>query len=240
MNIEVIFESNDFIVLNKPAGLMVHSDGRTTEKTLADFILDKYPGIKGVGESMEIGGKTIERPGIVHRLDKDTSGAIVIAKNNEAFEYLKNQFKNKEVSKIYHAFVYGNIKEDSGEIDSPIGKSRNDFRQWTASKNARGRIREALTHFNVLQRGKDGDEHFCLLEIKPKTGRTHQIRVHMKYIHHPVVGDTLYTQKTGTVLGFKRLALHARSISFLDLEGNFVNAEAPYPDDFQDAILGLV
>lgn len=237
--IRILSESPNYLAINKPAGLMVHSDGRTSEQTLADFILEKYPELSEVGEPMEIDGKVIARPGIVHRLDKDTSGVIIVAKNREAFEHLKNQFKNKEVAKVYHAFVIGNIKEDRGMIDSPIGKSRNDFRQWSASKNARGKIREALTYFNVLQRGRDNEQNICLLEVKPKTGRTHQIRVHMKSIQHPVVCDSLYIENPKPALGFERLALHARSISFTDLDGNFVNVEAPYPDDFQKAVLVL-
>lgn len=234
--IQTLFEDENILALNKPAGLMVHSGGRSSEATLSDFILQNYPEIKGVGEPFKIEEKEIDRPGIVHRLDKDTSGVILIAKNQTAFEHLKNQFKNKEIQKIYHAFVYGNIKDDSGIIDKPIGKSRSDFRQRSAASNARGNLREATTYFNVLQRGVDQGEHYCFLEVKPKTGRTHQIRVHMKSIHHPIVCDSLYTKNPKPLLGFERLALHARSISFTDLDGNFLNIEAPYPEDFDKAV----
>lgn len=234
---EILFENKNILVINKPAGLMVHPDGRSKDATLVDWIIENYPEMQGVGESLQTENGEIDRPGIVHRLDKDTSGVLVLAKTHEAFEHLKNQFKEKEVQKIYHTFVYGNIKEDTGVIDKPIGKSRSDFRQRSAGKNARGVLREATTHFNVLQRGIDGNEHYCFLEVKPKTGRTHQIRVHMKEIQHPVVADALYAPKKKPLLGFERLALHARSISFVDSDGEFVQVEAPYPDDFTSALL---
>lgn len=151
----------------------------------------------------------IDRPGIVHRLDKDTSGVMVVAKNQTTHAFLKEQFQNRTTQKTYLALVWGNIKEDEGVIDAPIGKSKKDFRQWQAGEGSRGLKREAQTYFKVLNRLQENGEYFCLCEVRPVTGRTHQIRVHMKYIHHPLVCDTLYAGNRPHVLGCTRLALHA-------------------------------
>ncbi len=235
MQPHIIHEDKDYIVINKPAGLMVHSDGRSTEKTLCDFLLEKYPEIAGVGEPIKISEEvSIARPGIVHRLDRDTSGVMIVARTTDGFEYLKKEFQNRTVYKTYHAFVYGNIKSDTGVIDAPIGRSKSDFRQWSASKTARGEMRDAVTEFRVLARSVDKKVTF--VEAKPKTGRTHQIRVHFKSIFNPVVADTLYAPGREKMLGFDRLALHARKIEFSDPSGKTVNYEAEYPADFVHAL----
>jgi 23S rRNA pseudouridine1911/1915/1917 synthase len=200
MNIEVLFENNHLLVINKPSGLVVHSDGKTDEPTVVDWILEHYPDIQGVGEDMNIGDLIISRPGIVHRIDRDTSGCLVIAKTQESFEHIKQQFKDRKVQKTYQALVYGNIKKDSGEITEPIGKSKKDFRMKMAGRGARGTLRDALTEFAVLKRLEDATSvdkqgqtlKYTLVELKPKTGRTHQLRVHLKYINHPIVSDSLY------------------------------------------------
>ncbi len=233
MEPSVLYEDKEVLVIDKPAGLVVHSDGKTKEPTLADWILKKYPEIKNVGESWESSpGVKILRPGIVHRLDRDTSGVMLIAKTSESFENLKKQFQNHEVEKTYHAFVSGSVKDDSGVINRPIGRSKKDFRQWSAQRGARGEMREAETHFKVLKRGKDVTH----LEIYPKTGRTHQIRVHFKAINHPLVGDDLYSNKKENSLGFDRTALHSNQISWKDLSGNTHSISAPYPEDFKVAL----
>ncbi len=237
---QIIKEDNDFLVINKPAGLIVHSDGRTDEPTLCDFILEKYPEIKDVGEPLVIKNeKTSEeikiyRPGIVHRLDRDTSGVMVIARNLKSFEHLKKQFQDRKIEKTYNAFVYGNIKEDSLLINEPIGRSKKNFRQWLAGFRARGELREAVTEIKVLKRSVDKSVTF--IEAKPKTGRTHQIRVHLKHIYHPIVCDEIYAPDRDSFLGFNRTALHAKNLSFIDLNNNNVAFEAPYPDDFDRAI----
>ncbi len=245
MDIPILFEDENYIIINKPAGLVVHPDGKTDEPSLTDWLIKNYPKMKGVGEPLKLsGGETIDRPGIVHRLDRDTSGALVIAKTQKAFEDLKEKFQNREVSKKYHAFVYGEVKESEGVIDRPIGRSNKDFRMWSAQRGARGELREALTHYRVLARGVTGQvgeegsapEKFTFVEIEPKTGRTHQIRVHFKAINHPVICDPLYAPKRESALGFKRLALHSRSIGFVGISGNAIEATAPYPKDFQDSI----
>jgi 23S rRNA pseudouridine1911/1915/1917 synthase len=225
----LIFENKDFLVINKPAGLMVHGDGKSDEVTLCDLLLDKFPEIKRVGEPLVLeNGTEILRSGIVHRLDKETSGIMIVARNSKSFDYLKSEFKNREIKKTYHAFIYGNIKEDRGVIDEPIGRSKRDFRQWTTGKLIRGEVRPAITQFTTLKRG----EGFSYLICRPKTGRTHQIRVHMKYLHHPVVADNLYAPEKKPTLGFKRLALHAYELEFKDLKGKTLKFQAPFPEDF--------
>ncbi|MCK5095761.1 MAG: RluA family pseudouridine synthase [Candidatus Pacebacteria bacterium] len=234
--LNIVYEDEHILAVNKPTGLMVHGDGRSNERTLADILVEKYPDMKEVGEPWESQkGKVIYRPGIVHRLDRDTSGALVIAKDQETYLYLKEQFQKRRIKKIYNAFVYGNIKEKEGVIDKPIGKSKKDFRQWSAQPGSRGLKREAVTEYKVLARG----ENVAYLELHLKTGRTHQLRVHLKAIHHPIVCDSLYAPKRECLLEFERLALHARSVSFSTREGEDITVEAPFPQDFEKAIAQL-
>jgi len=231
----ILYEDGDMLVLNKPAGLVVHPDGRTVEPSVSEWFASAYPDSKDVGESIEkTSGEIIERAGVVHRIDRDTSGILLLAKTKEGYECLKDQFQHRQVEKIYQAFVYGNIKEDRGTINLPIGRSTSNFKQWSAERGARGEKREAITYFQVLKRAKDKDWTF--VEAKPKTGRTHQIRVHFKAIQHPVVSDKLYAPKNKGLLGFKRLALHARSITFNTVFGKPLTIEAPYPEDFKQAL----
>ena len=226
----VLYEDEDIVAIDKPAGLVVHSDGRTKESSVSEWFAENYPGSKDVGEPMG----EIERPGIVHRIDRDTSGVLLLAKTKAGHACLKEQFQNREVEKIYHTFVYGNIKEDRGTISFPIGRSASNFKKWSAQRGSRGEKREAITYFEVLKRTEDKSATF--VEVKPKTGRTHQIRVHFQAMHHPVVADNLYTPKKEKLLGFERLALHAKSIKFKNAKGQEVVVEAPYPKDFQHAI----
>ena len=236
MDIEIIKQTEDYLVLNKPSGITIHGDGRTEQETLTDWLLINFPEIKGVGENMlSSNGVEIEKPGIVHRLDKETSGVILVALNQKAYEHFKSQFKDREVFKVYHAFAYGNIKEDLFTVNEPIGKDRKDFRKRT-TKGPRGKTREAKTDFKVLSRGKDGDNLFIFVEAKPKTGRMHQIRVHMKHKSSPIVCDSLYAPRREGVLGFERLALHARRLAFKDLEDKEIDIEADYPEDFKKAL----
>jgi len=266
MEIPILYEDKDVVVINKPAGLIVHSDGKTSiqrkgrkEKSLVDWILKKYPNIKNVGEPMVLNQESriknkesihnskfiihnsiILRPGIVHRIDKDTTGALIIAKNKKSYEFLKKQFQEKKVHKVYHAFVYGELKEDRGIIDRPIGRSPKDFRKWSAQRGKRGEVREAITYFKVLKR-IDG---ITFIEAIPKTGRTHQIRVHLKAIDHPIVHDELYAPKffldKKNQLGFKRIALHARILEITLPSGKLLNIVAPYPKDFEKAVKKLI
>ncbi len=234
--INILYEDDDLMAINKPAGLVVHADGKTEEPSVADWLIQYYPEMSLVGEPWESPeGKMIFRPGIVHRIDRETSGALVVCKNQVTFEIMKSKFKKREVLKSYLAFAYGEMKELRGIIDRPIARSRKDFRLWSAQRGARGVEREAITEFFVKERGKG----CSFLEIQPKTGRTHQIRVHLKAINHPVVCDKLYAPKREPALGFKRLALHASKISF-EMEGKgLIAIESPLPEDFIVALRSL-
>jgi 23S rRNA pseudouridine1911/1915/1917 synthase len=233
--IPILFENSDILVLNKPAGLIVHPDMKTDEPSVVDFLCEHFPEIKGVGEPMTIDGKVIDRPGIVHRLDRDTSGALLIAKTQEAFLHLKAQFQAHTIQKEYHAFVWGEIK-DSRVVDEPIGRNKNDFRRWHAGRGIRGDVREAKTLIEPVYSFANTDgEVFTFVKACPVTGRTHQIRVHLKFIQRPIVSDALYCSKP-PALGFIRQALHARIVTFRDLSGQEVTVEAPYPPDFLSAL----
>ncbi len=234
--ITILYEDADVVVINKPSGLIVHPDGKREEESVVDWVLEKYPEAKQVGEPLELqSGNVIYRPGIVHRIDKETSGALLIAKNQEAFYMLKKQFQERDVAKRYHAFIYGFLKLDRGTIDRQIGKSRSDFRLWSAQRGARGEMRDAMTDFTVLARTKEA----TFVEARPRTGRTHQIRVHFKAINHPLVSDNLYAPNHAPILGFKRLALHAYSIEFVTPKGETVTVIAPYPEDFEFAMADI-
>lgn len=244
MQIETIFENDDILVINKPAGLVVHGDGRTQEPTLVEWLLERYPDIHDVGEAPIVPTNPaltpIIRPGIVHRLDRDTSGVMVVAKNQKAHEFLKEQFHSRGVEKIYQALVWSIISDDSGEVNLPIGKSKTDPRMWSASKNARGTLREARSVYKILERfpaKQKGEEGSTYIEVYPRTGRTHQIRVHMKAIFHPVVCDKLYaSKKICPVGGLARQALHASSLTLTLLSGESKTFTAELPEDFRGAL----
>jgi 23S rRNA pseudouridine1911/1915/1917 synthase len=227
----VIYEDADIIVVNKPAGLAVHADGRHERDTLVDWLIVNYPELKGVGEEQTLpSGEVIERPGIVHRIDRETSGVMVVARNKNSFQFIKEQFQNREVKKTYRAFVYGVINDERGIIDKPIGSSRGGLGPRSARRPL-GTTREAQTMFRVISRGKEA----TYLEAFPKTGRTHQIRVHFAAIQKPIVADRLYAPGRAPILGFNRLALHAYTISFTHPGGREVAFEAPLPVDFVEA-----
>jgi 23S rRNA pseudouridine1911/1915/1917 synthase len=258
MTIKILFEDKNLLVIDKPAGIMVHSDGKNKTKTVADWILLNYPTIKNVGEPFVIereGGKTekILRPGIVHRLDKETSGVLIIAKNQKTFLFLKEQFQNHKIKKVYKAFVYGFVSDPKaslatgkrGVINVAIGRSQKDIRAYTAGRGARPPLRDAVTEYIILKKftdtknaeAKKNVEHqFSYVEAYPKTGRTHQIRVHMRYINHPVVSDPIYKGAKELSLGMKRLALHSHSVSFHLPSGELKTIEAPLPADFKKVI----
>ena len=252
MNIEILYEDENYLAIYKPSGLVVHADGKTNEKTVVDWILEKYPEIQGIGENMIVDGKEgskiiLQRPGIVHRIDRDTSGCLIIAKNQNAFNHLKRQFQEHKVKKVYQAIVYGNIKQDSGVIEAPIGKHRSDFRMKDAGKHARGTLREATTNFLVIDRYEHPTKRdkqkqtlkYTFVELRPMTGRTHQIRVHLKYLQNPIVSDSLYAGKRKPELGIERTALHARSISFIGMNEKVISVEAHLPEDMKQA-LGMI
>jgi 23S rRNA pseudouridine1911/1915/1917 synthase len=231
---KILYEDKDILAIDKPSGISVHPNGRSKEKTITDWILKNYPKLKGVGEPIIFNEKEIDRPGIVHRLDKETSGILIIVKNKKAYEFFKKQFMNREIKKTYLAIVSGWVKNDHGIINKPIGRSPNDFRRRLAGRGAKGELRPAITEYKVLKRFEDKNfEKFSLLEIHPKTGRTHQIRVHMKFLNYPIVCDSLYNPKGFYPKGFDRLALHAKSIEFKNLKGKIVKIESPLPKEFK-------
>ena len=230
MNLSIIYQDNDIVVVNKPAGISVHKGIAEKGETLADWLAEKFPEIKKVGDEPEL------RPGIVHRLDKDTSGVLVAARNQKSFEFLKNQFQKREVVKKYLALVEGELKNDNGTIDLPIGRSASDFRKKLASDNAKGELREAGTEYKVLEKFPN----YTLVEAYPKTGRTHQIRVHFKAIGHPIVCDSLYGGKRMfCLLGFARHFLHANFLEFVSLSGVKLKLEADLPEDLEKVLAGL-
>ncbi len=224
-NIKIVFESDDYVVVNKPAGVVVHPDSKYKEGTLVDWLLKNYLEMKGVGEQAE-------RPGIVHRLDKDVSGLMVIARNQLMFEHLKREFQERRVNKEYLALVHGAVKNDEGEIKVPIKRSKVKG-LFVADSTFSAESRAALTRYEVIKRY----QHFSLLKVKILTGRTHQIRVHLSSIGHSVVGDKLYVthdvriKKKGVELG--RLWLHAAKLSFNDLNFRRQQFEAELPDELE-------
>lgn len=230
---EVLYEDEDILAINKPAGLIVHLDGKNTERTLCDWLVENYPDIKNVGEPLVLAnGEEIPRPGIVHRLDRQTSGVMVVAKTSRAFEFLKQQFQDRNTQKEYRAIVYGAPSEDFGTINAPLGRSKGDFRQYTTPAKARGELREAITHFEVFYRG----ETASFVKAVPKTGRTHQIRAHMVHIGHPVVCDRVYALKRPCLFNLNRTALHAYNLQFDNLEGKRISVRAPIPEDMMNAL----
>lgn len=253
MDIKILYEDKDCLVIDKPAGIMVHSDGRDKGPFITDWIVEHYPLTINVGDPMtDQNGKPINRAGIVHRLDRETSGVLIVAKTQHAHESLKKQFQDRTISKKYLAIVWGDIQEEFGTISRPIGRSASDFRKYSAQRGARGDMREAETYWTKKGTGvlitsqfldtiesSPKESKFSFLEIEPKTGRTHQIRVHMNAINHPVVGDTLYAAKRPMVLGFERLALHSRSVEFKTLSGEKIKVVSPLPNDFVTGLKSL-
>jgi 23S rRNA pseudouridine1911/1915/1917 synthase len=257
MKLKILFEDKNILVIDKPAGIAVHADARTKDKdiTMADLILDYDKKLEKVGEPMviEFEGKEIKikRPGIVHRLDRETSGVLLVARNQKTFLFLKEQFQNHTIKKVYRAFVYGFVSDPKaslasgkrGVINASIGRSPIDIRMWTAGRGAREPLRTATTEYIVLNRftdnseaGLNQDNKFSYIEAYPKTGRTHQIRVHMRYINHPIVSDPLYRGAKELALGMKRLALHSMSITFRTQNGDTKTVESPLPSDFKKVI----
>ncbi|MFA6285012.1 MAG: RNA pseudouridine synthase [Parcubacteria group bacterium] len=226
---KIIFQNKDLIAVDKPAGLSVHPGVNTSERTLVDFLLEKFPEIENVGDDPRV------RPGIVHRLDKDTSGVMVVARNQKAFEYLKDLFKNRKIEKKYLAVVHGKLKEKEGRVEGEMGRSKKDFRKQAL---VRGKIsvrkeRYSLTFYKV----KKEFEKCSLLEVSPKTGRMHQIRVHLHSIGHPIVGDKKYTFKEFKNIDAPRMFLHAASISFIGPNKEKYFFESKPPEEFELASL---
>lgn len=237
---KIIFENDDVMVIDKPCSLAVHADGADASGTVVEWFLRLAPSAKGVGEP-RVGrdGAMIERSGVVHRLDRDTSGVMVLAKTQEAFDFLKGQFLERSVKKEYRAFVYGAMKERWGTIDRSIGRSAKDWRRRSAERGARGTLRPAVTEWETIQSGEYAGEKFSFLKLRPKTGRQHQLRAHLKSIGRPIVADSLYAGNLlgkGENLGLNRLALHSLSLHIVLPTGESREFEAPLPTELEEAL----
>ena len=220
---QVIAETPDYVVVLKPAGLLVHeADSAPGEKTLVDWLIKKYPEVKKVGDDPKT------RPGIVHRLDREASGLLVVARTQKMFEMLKIQFQEHTIDKRYMVLVHGKVINSHGDIKLPIGRAGRGGRMAAHNTGVED-AREAHTFYEVKARHGG----VTLLEVTITTGRTHQIRVHMFALQHPVVGDTLYpVKKVGKAFPIlDRLFLHATHLAFTDLAGQRVEFDAPLPTE---------
>ena len=217
--LDIIYEDEYVVVINKPSGLLVHDAPGNTESTLTDTLVAKYPDIVGVGES--------DRPGIVHRLDKEASGVLIIAKTQKAYEFLKTQFMERDTEKRYTVLVEGVLDRPDGTIDFSIERSNYHGRMAAKPPNQGGK--DAITHYTVLNRFT----HHTLCDVLIETGRTHQIRVHFFALKHPVVGDTLYRLKGHKVRDIGRLFLHARELTITLPSHEKKTFSAPLPSRLQ-------
>lgn len=236
---QTIYEDSNYLVINKPAGLLVHGAGHIKKISLVDMLVEKYSDIYKVGENPW-------RPGIVHRLDKQVSGLLVIAKTQRAFDSLKEQFQKRLIKKIYTALVYGHVDKDEYQIDFPIARNAKGYKMAALPKMVKGELeqkgRRAITEFDVIKK----TANYSLLKIRIKTGRTHQIRVHLTAYGHPVVGDNLYgTKKTKgknmrlrkkNLLKPDRILLSAIELSFTDLQGEVKKFKIDIPNDINKII----
>ena len=218
--IDVVYEDDDLAVINKPKGMVVHPAPGNPTGTLVNALLYRFRSLSGSG------GET--RPGIVHRIDRLTSGLLVVAKNDAAHEALAKQFALHSAHREYLCLVQGNLKEDAGTVDAPIGRHKTDRKRMAVTEDGR----RAVTHWRVLERF--GTE--TLLDVSLETGRTHQIRVHMAYIKHPILGDEVYGS-AASKLGLNGQALHGYRLTFVHPRtGETMTFTAPLPDDFRTAL----
>jgi 23S rRNA pseudouridine1911/1915/1917 synthase len=223
--LDIIFENADLLVINKPAGMVVHPAAGHNDGTLVNAVLGHDPDLEGVGEE--------QRPGIVHRLDKDTSGLIIVAKNDAAHRELQRQFKEREVVKTYLALLDGHPPTDTGRIEAAIGRDVRNRKQMAIVSAQHGRA--AVTEYKVLEQFH---EH-TLVEAHPLTGRTHQLRLHFAYLRCPIAGDTIYGRRNPTVQ-LRRHFLHAARLSFtLPGSGEAVQFEAPLPPELRRVLRTL-
>lgn len=233
--IDVVYEDGDIIVVNKPVGMVVHPAAGNPDGTLVNALLYHCKGtLSGVNG--------VIRPGIVHRIDKDTSGLLVAAKNDSAHLFLAEQLKGHRINRIYYAIAIGNFKEDSGTVDAPIGRHPVDRKRMAVIRNADLRARDAVTHWNVLARGEANGNAFTLLRCELETGRTHQIRVHMASIGHPLLGDEVYGgNKTSFESHHRNLiqgqCLHAGELYFIHpTTKEPIALRAPMPSQMEKVI----
>ena len=229
---EIIYEDVDMLAVNKPAGLLVHAVNANDGPTLVDWLLNKYPNLAGVGEPFLAQQHESPRAGIAHRLDRETSGIVLVAKNNKSFNYLKDLFQTHQIKKTYLALVHGVMKDDKGVIDAPIGRSKQDPRRRLAGPQAKGLLRPAVTEYQTLERFPG----YSYVALFPKTGRTHQLRVHLQSIGRPVVGDGLYAAGFNDQALISRQALHASALELPLPNGTRLKLEASLPADLAAAL----
>ena len=220
--LDIVYEDNDVILVNKPKGMVVHPAAGHYSGTLVNALLyhckDNLSGINGV-----------LRPGIVHRIDMDTTGIIIVCKNDNAHQHIAKQLAEHSITRKYVAIVSGNIKEDEGVVDAATARSKNDRKKMTVDKDGK----RAVTHFKVLERLNNYTYIECVLE----TGRTHQIRVHMSYLHHPLLGDEVYSNKKENTK-LKGQCLHAKVLGFIHPSTNeYMEFEAPLPEYFKEILM---
>lgn len=219
LDLEIVYEDGDVLVVNKPRGMVVHPAPGHSTGTLVNGLMHQVNDLSGINGVM--------RPGIVHRIDKDTSGLLMVAKNDQAHVSLVNQLVDKSVTRVYTALVHGHIPHDQGTIDAPIGRNPRDRQSMTIIDKGK----HAVTHFKVLERFGN----FTLVECRLETGRTHQIRVHMKYIGHPLAGDPKYGPKK--TIDFNGQVLHAGTIGFKHPRTDeYLEFTQPLPEDFKSLI----
>lgn len=223
----IIFENENFLVINKPSGLVIHPFDHSTEVTLLDFLMSHSSSVFSIQNNKTLqDGRILNLGGIVHKLDRDTSGVMVIAKNETTYNELQEQFREHTIEKKYIALVEGILKQDSLRIDGPLGRNKKDYKQTVNPSNPRGELRDAITDVKVLTRS----QNTTLVELSPKTGRTHQLRAHMSHIGHPICGDVAYgaVQETASQ---SRIMLHAQQLSFTLLNERY-SFEANTPAEF--------
>ena len=233
MTPQIVYEDNDLIVIDKPSGLITHQKNiEDKQASVVEWVIENYPDLKDVGEPFIASGTPVPRYGVLHRLDKDTSGLLLIAKNNEVFFAMKKQFQDHTIQKSYQALVYGKPKEPSGIINAPLGRiGMKRTTQMTGKKLIDGK--ESITEYKTMKNFKK----YTLLDVTPKTGRTHQIRVHLKSIGCPVAGDTVYSPKGWKKPnGLERLFLHAYKLEFATPDGKAMLLETDLPDDLQNVL----
>lgn len=254
--VQILKDEKNYLIINKPAGLIVHGGVSIKEPTLVDWLLEKYPELKEVGENPI-------RPAIVHRLDKEASGLMIIPKNNEAFKYFKEQFKSRKIKKEYFALVFGSLDKDEDLIDFPIKRSsqghkmacipktnknldgQEDLSKKKISNRAMGNVkaletsRQAITEYSIIKRLIN----YTLIKVKIKTGRTHQIRVHFSAYGHPLVGDNLYGNRKGKVKNSKinlgRIFLMSSLLGFYDQAGEWQEFSLDLCPELQEALKKL-
>jgi len=220
--VEVVFEDDNYLIINKQTGLLIHPTEKMENDTLSNWLIATYPSIKEVGDDPL-------RPGIVHRLDKNVSGLLLVAKNQTSFDYYKELFKSRDITKIYTALVHGVMDQPHDDITMRISRSKSKGKMSAHPQDSE-LGKDAKTEYDVVKQFKN----ITLLKVRIHTGRTHQIRVHLNAIEHPIVGDPLYKQRyVKQKLNFNRPFLHATSLSFVNQEGEEVTYEAPLPQDLQ-------